>query len=174
MNVLKIKAILIIFICFSCDSDKEDIIPGKGLIINEFLASNDNCCTDENSEFDDWVELYNDSDLSIDIGGMFFSDNPNDDSPYLIPNTDSSKTTIAARGYLIIWCDDDQEQGVLHVSKKLKGSGESVVLLDFDGTTIIDSYTYTGQTADVSMGRDSENLDIWITFESPSPGSINK
>ena len=70
---------------------------------------------------------------------MYFSDTPNDDKPYLIPNTDSSKTTIPPGGYLILWCDDDQEQGVLHMSKKLKGSGESIVLLEADGVTIVDS-----------------------------------
>jgi len=33
------------------------------LFINEFLASNDTCCSDEEGEFDDWVELYNPSSL---------------------------------------------------------------------------------------------------------------
>ena len=83
-------SILLFFV--GCSKSEED--DGRGLIINEFLASNDFCCTDEEGEYDDWVELYNDSNSSIDIGGMYFSDTPNDDKPYLIPNTDSSKTTI--------------------------------------------------------------------------------
>ena len=105
---------------------------------------------------------------------MYFSDTPNDDKPYLIPNTDSSKTTIPPRGYLILWCDDDQEQGVLHMSKKLKGSGESIVLLEADGVTVIDSYTYESQTTDISMGRDPNNLDSWVFYENPTPGLPNK
>ena len=163
-------SILLFFV--GCSKSEDD--DGRGFIINEFLASNDFCCADQEGEYDDWVELYNDSNSSIDIGGMYLSDTPNDDKPYLIPNTDSSKTTIPPRGYLILWCDDDQEQGVLHMSKKLKGSGESIVLLEADGVTVIDSYTYESQTTDISMGRDPDNLDSWVFFENPTPGLPNK
>ena len=158
--ILFISAMLIFFSCSKSDDNK-----GRGLIINEFLASNDFCCTDEQGDYDDWVELYNDSNSSIDIGGMYFTDTPDDENPYLIPNTDSSKTTISAGGYLILWCDDDQEQGVLHLSKKLKGGGESIILMESDGVTVVDSYTYESQTTDISMGRDPDNLDSWIFYE---------
>jgi len=164
--------ISLLLIFFSCS--KSDDNEGRGLIINEFLASNDFCCTDEEGDYDDWVELYNDSNSSIDIGGMYFTDTPNDEKPYLIPNTDSSKTTIPAGGYLILWCDDDQEQGVLHLSKKLKGGGESIILMESDGVTVVDSYTYESQTTDISMGRDPDNLDSWIFYENPTPGLPNK
>jgi|TARA_B110000438_G_scaffold285757_1_gene316223 hypothetical protein len=164
--------ILFVSIFFSCNEEEAPYI-GKGLIINEFLASNDATYADEQGDFDDWVELYNDSSEPINIGGMYFTDTPNDDKAYLIPNTEPSKTTIPAGGYLIIWCDDDQEQGVLHVSKKLKGGGESVILINSDGTTIIDSYTYDSQTTDISMGRNIDNMDEWIFYNNPTPGASN-
>jgi len=167
-----IQLFLCLFVIFSC-SKEDDSTKGRGLIINEFLASNDYCCTDESGDYDDWVELYNDSDQSIDLGGMYFTDTPGDDNPYLIPDTDPSESTISPGGYLILWCDDDQEQGVLHLSKKLKGSGESIILIDKDGTTVIDSLTFSSQTTDISMGRNAENLDEWIFFETPTPGSVN-
>ncbi len=167
--ILFISAMLIFFSCSKSDDNK-----GRGLIINEFLASNDFCCTDEQGDYDDWVELYNDSNSSIDIGGMYFTDTPDDENPYLIPNTDSSKTTISEGGYLILWCDDDQEQGVLHLSKKLKGGGESIILMESDGVTVVDSYTYESQTTDISMGRDPDNLDSWVFYENPTPGLPNK
>ena len=59
--ILFISAMLIFFSCSKSDDNK-----GRGLIINEFLASNDFCCTDEQGDYDDWVELYNDSNSSID------------------------------------------------------------------------------------------------------------
>ena len=169
-SVIFFISVLLIF--FNCS--KSDDNEGRGLIINEFLASNDFCCTDEEGDYDDWVELYNDSSSPIDIGGMYFTDTPNDEKPYLIPNTDSSKTTIPSGGYLILWCDDDQEQGVLHLSKKLKGSGESIILMESDGVTVVDSYTYESQTTDISMGRDPNNLDSWVFYENPTPGLPNK
>ena len=122
---------------------------------------------------DDWVELYNDSDDPIDIGGMYFTDTQNDDNPYQIPSTSPDKTTIQPGGYLVIWCDDDQEQGPLHVSKKLKKGGESIILLSSDKTTIIDSYNFEEQTTDISMGRDSNNFSEWIFFDSPTLGLKN-
>ena len=42
----------IIFI-ISCNKDEEKVDEISGLFINEFLASNDACCADENGEYDD-------------------------------------------------------------------------------------------------------------------------
>ena len=158
---------------YSCNDGDSALDAGRGLIINEFLASNDACCSDNFGDFDDWVEFYNDSNEPIDIGGMYFTDTPDDDSPYLIPSSDPSLTTIQPGGYLLLWCDDDQEQGALHVSKKLSKGGESIILIDKDGSSVITSYTYETQSTDVSMGRDPNNNDSWIFFDNPTPGSSN-
>tara|TARA_B100001057_G_scaffold150817_2_gene150734 strand:- start:9050 stop:9568 length:519 start_codon:yes stop_codon:yes gene_type:complete len=169
------KYVLIIssLFLFSCEEEDIQENTSMGLIINEFLASNDSCCPDSFGDYDDWVELYNDSNDPIDIGGMYFTDTQNDDNPYQIPLTSPDKTTIQPGGYLVIWCDDDQEQGPLHISKKLKKGGESVILLSSDKTTVIDSYIFEGQTTDISMGRNSNNFSEWIFFDSPSPGLKN-
>ena len=158
------KYVLIIssLFLFSCEEEDIQQNTSMGLIINEFLASNDSCCPDESNDYDDWVEIYNDTSDPID-----------DDNPYQIPNNDPSVTTIPSKGYLVIWCDDDQEQGPLHVSKKLKKSGESIILLSSDKITVIDSYTYSEQTTDISMGRDPNNVNNWIFFDNPTPGSKN-
>ena len=171
-TIILLIAVLSLSFFSSCIEDKDAYV-GRGLIINEFLASNDACCTDQSGDYDDWVELFNDSSDPIDIGGMYFTDTPGDDNPYLIPNDESSTTTIPAGGYLIIWCDDDQEQGVLHVSKKLKAKGESVILIDSDGITVVDSVTYESQTTDISMGRNIDNMDEWIFYNNPTPGAAN-
>ncbi len=181
------KKYISFFICillFSCSSEStndEDMNeettveeePGMGLIINEFLASNDACYPDPSGDYDDWVELYNDSDEAIDLGGMYFTDTIGDDDPYQIPDTDPSLTTVQPKGYILIWCDDDQEQGPLHVSNKLSKGGESIVLISQDNQTIIDSLSYTEQTTDVSMGRDPNNVNEFIFFENPTPGLPN-
>ena len=104
---------------------------------------------------------------------MYFTDTIGDDDPYQIPDSDPSITTIQPKGYLVIWCDDDQEQGPLHVSNKLKKGGESIILLSKENQTIIDSLTFTEQTTDVSMGRDPNNVTEWVFFDNPTPGSVN-
>ena len=117
--------------------------------------------------------MYNDSNEAIDLGGMYFTDTIGDDDPYQIPDTDSSLTTVQPKGYILIWCDDDQEQGPLHVSNKLSKGGESIVLISQDNQTIIDSLSFSEQTTDVSMGRDPNNVNEFIFFENPTPGLPN-
>lgn len=165
--------ILLSFTLFCCEDKKNDVLNeniSEDLVINEFLAKNNACCTDENGEFDDWVEVYNGSSTVINIGGMYFSDRRDDPAPYKIPNTDASITTIPVKGFLVLWCDGQPEQGILHLDLKLSGAGESVVLINKDGTTVLDSYTFGPQTSNVSIGRSGND---WVFFDYPSPGAAN-
>ncbi len=42
--------------------------------INEIMASNGATIEDSEWEFDDWIELYNDGDVPLNVGGLFVSD----------------------------------------------------------------------------------------------------
>ena len=44
----------------------EEIILGD-LVINEIMAANDQTEADEDGEFDDWIEIYNNGDESINL-----------------------------------------------------------------------------------------------------------
>ncbi len=143
------------------------------LVINEFLASNDACCPDENGEFDDWIEIYNYGSDSIDIAGFFFSDDKADVQKHQIPDTDPAKTTIPPGGFLVLWADGQPEQGVLHLGFKLSSGGEDIVMAESDGITIIDQYSYGPQTTDVSEGRFPDAGDEWRNFTTPTPGAPN-
>lgn len=170
MRILKIRlilGILLIITVFCCEGE-DDLV--KGLLINEFLAINDNCYMDEYGEYDDWVEIFNSNDMPIDIGGMYFSDKTSYSDPYQVSDSDSTITTIQPGDFLVLWCDGDIEQGLLHLNLKLSGNGESITLLGKDSETVIDSYTFGKQTTDVSMGRID---DDWIYFEVPTPGQAN-
>ena len=39
------------------------------------MASNDSTITDEHGEYDDWIELYNNTNNPIDLSGYYLSDN---------------------------------------------------------------------------------------------------
>ena len=43
-------------------------------VINEFMAANEHFIPDESNEFEDWVELYNNTSEPIDIAGYFLTD----------------------------------------------------------------------------------------------------
>ena len=143
------------------------------LYINEFLASNDSCCTDENGEYDDWIEIYNPGPDPVDIGGMYISDDATDLTAWQIPTTAPDSTTIQPGGFLVLWGDKQTEQGILHVELKLSSGGEDLVITAPNGTTVIDSYTFGEQTTDVSVGRKPDGSDNWVTFETPTPGASN-
>lgn len=149
--------------------------PQAVLFINEFMASNDFTIVDEFDEADDWIEIYNAGNIAKDIGGMYFSDDPEDPTNSMIPDDQPEITTIPPGGYLIIWADKQPEQGPLHLADvKLSGDGEDILMVDADGTTIVDSYTFGAQTTDVSEGRLPDGSDNWQFFTVPTPGASNQ
>ena len=82
-HYLFIPSFLFVISCEDKEPESGDLSINESepvtLFINEFLASNDTCCSDEEGEFDDWVELYNSSSNPIDVGGMYVADNLDDD-----------------------------------------------------------------------------------------------
>ena len=156
---------------WSTDVPFQGIYPGPvELVINEFMASNDTTIADTSGEFADWVEIYNPSDEAVDLAGMTFS---NGDDASAIPTGFPNITTISAGGFIFVWFDKDPEEGPLHIDAKLSGSGESVMLFDTDGTTVIDSIVFGEQFTDVSMGRFPDSSDTWTLSVTPTPGASN-
>jgi len=138
------------------------------VILNEFLASNDTTNFDEEGEFDDWLELYNIENESVNIGGMFLTDNSDNLTKWMIP----IGTTLPSNGHLLFWCDNDEEQGSYHTNFKLSGGGEFLALVQPDGITVKDSLTFGDQETDISFGRISDGSDEW-DFQHPTPGTSN-
>ena len=145
-------------------------ITTPALVINEFMASNDTTIADTSGEFADWVEIYNPSDEAVDLAGMTFSDG---DDASVIPTGFPDITTIPAGGFIFVWFDKDPEEGPLHINAKLSDGGESMILFDTDGTTVIDSIDFGEQFTDVSMGRFPDSSDTWDLTVTPTPGAAN-
>jgi hypothetical protein len=122
--------------------------PAGDLVINEFMADNDTTRADQDGEFDDWIELYNNTAGSISLEGFFLSDDLDNLTKWAFP----AGTTIAGNGYLIIWADDDTTQAGLHAAFRLAAGGEAVALVGADGA-IVDTVTYAAQATDLSHGR---------------------
>ncbi len=118
------------------------------LVINEFMASNDETVADQDGEYDDWIELYNNGAASVDLEGYYLSDDATDLTKWAFP----AGTSIDNNSYLVIWADNDDEQEGLHAAFKLSAAAESVFLVNPAGT-IIDEVSYVDQSADISYGR---------------------
>ncbi len=126
---------------------KEDNVP-TGLVINELMPKNTSTVSDNAGEYDDWIELYNNTSQEIDLSGYFLSDNSSNVSMWAFP----VGTKIAAKSYLIVWADDDTEQLGLHTNFKLSADGEEVILSSPEMVTI-DKVGFSGQAAEFSYAR---------------------
>ena len=93
-----------------------------GVRINEACASNQSLLADNAGEYDDWVELYNTTNSPISLATCFLTDDPSNWNRWQLPDT-----LLPAHGFLLLWLDDDQEQGRQHANFKL-GATEELML----------------------------------------------
>jgi spore coat protein CotH len=134
------------------------VLLGQTVVINEFMASNDTTAEDEYGEFNDWVELYNNSAETVSLNGWYLSDDSSEPDKWSFPDL-----SISAYSYLIIWTDSDDEQGDNHANFKLSASGEEVVISDTNLNTI-DEVIYGVQESDISYGRIPNGIGSFATM----------
>lgn len=128
MKILKYALLIFAVALFAgCnnDDDAETNDNSKSVVINELLPKNSQNGSDQDGEFDDWIELYNNSDQDLDISGYYLSDSKKNPTKWQLP----AGTMIGAKAYLIVWADGDTLQAGLHTNYKLSAEGEKVVLL---------------------------------------------
>ena len=146
--------------------------PPPTLVINEFLALNGNCCTDNQGDNDDYIELYNYGNEEVNIGGLYITDDMgNQSSYYQIPDVDNS-TIIQPGDHLLLWADNESEQGPLHLGFKLNGTGEHLALYTADGDSLIDEISFGTQDVDIAYGRYPDGGENW-GFTHPTPNATN-
>jgi spore coat protein CotH len=141
------------------------------LVINEIVASNDTGETDEEGEYEDWIELYNTTDETLSLDNLYLSDDEDDKLIYQFP----AGTTLEADSYLIVWCDKDEEQGDFHAEFKLSSGGESV-FLSYADETILENITFGEQTTDLSYSRSPNGTGDFViqatTFEASNDAEV--
>jgi len=145
------------------------------LLINEFMASNDTGIEDEFGKSNDWIEIYNASTSSVNMGGWYITDDLDNLVKWQIPQTNSDLTIIPAGGYLLLWADVEPEQGVLHLNFKLGKDGESIGISKVVGETVtlIDNVTFGAQITDVSEGRCPNGSGSFVKMWASTPVSAN-
>ena len=117
------------------------------LVINELMSNNLNTITDENNEYEDWIELYNTTNSPISTHGIYLTDTIGILHKWKLPDA-----VIKPNDYFIIWTDEDGSQGSNHANFKLSNIGEEIILTNSD-SSLIDSVTYFSQPIGVSFAR---------------------
>ncbi len=119
------------------------------------MASNQSYIADESGAYEDWIELYNNTDRAIRCKGLYLSDNTDNKLKWEFPDT-----SIPARGYLIVWADEDGKDPGLHANFKLSKSGESVYLYNSD-SSLVNGFDFPAQSDDESYGRCGARLQAF-------------
>lgn len=144
------------------NTTQQEIFSGE-LLINELMSSNTKTIQDESGEYDDWIELYNNSSKDISLYGYFLTDDINKLDKWVIPDT-----VIKAGNFLLIWADEDGSDSGLHTNFKLSKSGEFLALSGIE--SIIDSISFGVLQSDNSFGRCNNNF---VEFHNPTPSLTN-
>lgn len=123
-------------------------LPGYGQIrINEFMADNKSEDVDESGQTGDWIELYNNSNDTLYLDGMYISDDYEAPFKYAFPNA----AYIAPKQFKVVWADHKKNTSrYWHSNFTLSSEGEQIILTDKQGL-IIDSVNYGLQTTDKSQ-----------------------
>ena len=148
-----------------------DVVDNQTVWINELLAKNEAINVDETGEYDDWIELWNYDQAEVDLANHYLTDKRDNLTKWQFPD---SAVQIFPDEYMLIWCDEDQEDGGLHTNFKLSSGGEFLALVHPDGETIIDSISFPSQAEDISYGRIlSSDFQYEWDYLSPTPGYSN-
>lgn len=127
------------------------------VVINEWMADNvgpGGFADPADGLFQDWFELFNPNPASVNLGGFHLTDNLGNPTKFTIP----SNTVIAARGFLLVWADENSSQNLatnsdhLHVNFRLNNDGEVLGLFAPDGLSPQHTVTFGPQFVNVSQG----------------------
>lgn len=124
------------------------VLGQSDVVINEFMASNSTFIADEAGEFDDWIEIRNNTTEWISLKNYHLSDTLDILDKWKFPDD----AALEPHGYLIVWADEDGNQGDYHANFKLDADGEELYLIDKTGT-IIDQLEFGLIPTDISYAR---------------------
>jgi len=133
----------------------DDLAAEATVAINEFLAGVGS---------DDWIELYNPSDSSVDLADWYLSDDIGDLKKWAV-----AAPALAAYDFVSFETSGDD------MGFGLNGSGEQLFLSHLPGTVedrVVDSVRFKAQEEGVSLGRYPDGGPWWFRME-PSRSMTN-
>ncbi len=163
----------------------------SAVLINEFMADNESTLATTvggEERFEDWIELYNASSLTVDLGGWYLTDNRDNLTKWEFP----AGVVLGPGEFLVVFASGQTEsansgnwpfvddEGYLHTNFKLSNDGEYLGLVQPDGETIAHEYAvfefspykwgFGPQEDDISYGMLYDEMRY---FAIPTPGAPN-
>lgn len=138
--------------------------------INEYSCSNMTGFPDSFGNHSDWVEFYNSGSGTVNMGGMYLTDDPNVANKFQIP----AGVSIPAGGFLRVWCSGKGNiyGGDVHTNFKLtQCKGEWIMLVN--NNAIVDSLQLRRTQLEHSWGRTPDGSPNWKVYTTPTPNATN-
>ncbi len=147
----------------------------SNLIINEFVAANSTGLIDEDGDSSDWIEIYNQGPLAINLAGWALTDDPEQPQKWMFPDM-----TLGSGEYLVVFASGKNRrattpEAALHTNFKLSRTGDFLGLHNLLEGRFMDviSPRYPEQLTDLSYGRYGEELAFGYLAR-PTPGQPNE
>ncbi len=143
------------------------------LRINEILVDNQSNYLDDFGQHSPWIEIFNSAYNSVDIGGLYLTDDLSNPTKYRIASG-QTMTIIPPRSYIVFWANNKPTHGIKHLNFTLK-EGSVIALFDANGKTLIDSVTVPQNTIpDITFGRTVDGGEIWSNLAKSTPAANNE
>jgi len=142
---------------------------GQGLIINEFLSDNYAGLQDLEGNYNDWIELYNNSDQVINVLNFGLSDDLEHYNKWTFPNL-----SIEPYQYFIIFAsgNNTSTETELHTNFKIKQLGEPLILTNNVGA-VLSLIEPVFVPTDHSFARITDGHQNMTVSNMPTPNSSN-
>ena len=140
----------------------------SNLVINEVMVSNVDEFVSPANNFDGWVELYNPSDETVSLTGLYLSDDADSLMKWKMP---FEAGVLPAKGYTLIWFDSNDKASA-NAPFKLDVDGGTLYFSDAAGQLII-SQGYPEGVERVSYARTTDGGDTWSMTGEPTPAATN-
>ena len=133
----KIKQLLLLsalILLVSCSQKMEN----PHWVINEIMVDNQTGYMDDFGQRNGWIEIFNNTYKTQDLGGRYLTNDRNNPKKYPIPRGDVL-TKIPPRQHALFWADNEPFNGTFHVNFKLDPTKENyIALYENDGKTLLD------------------------------------
>ncbi|MBX3732799.1 MAG: CotH kinase family protein [Verrucomicrobiae bacterium] len=153
---------------YTLDPDAEP----PGLLISEFMASNQRTLNDDDGDRSDWIEIHNAGAVAESLAGWYLTDDAEHLTQWRFPGV-----TLLPNQHLVVFASGKNRTNPaapLHTNFRLAQEGEYLALVNPQGQPVSEfAPQYPPQRDDVSYGSDPGDPRLVGYFPVPTPGAPN-
>lgn len=140
------------------------------ILINEVQQSNVDMFVDPSFNYGGWVELYNTTNTSVSLDGLYISDDPANLKKFALNAVRHG--AVPAKGFATLWFDHYSWWAPKMIDFKLDCDGGSLYISNEAGT-IITECDYAPAITRTSFARTTNGGSEWSYTDQPTPGASN-